>query len=55
MLAVSIPPQSWPNLTTELINHGAVAVASSAEQTVPQPAAQENHNVLIRIRIVHTH
>ncbi len=54
VLAVSIPPQSWPHLTTELINHGAVAVASSGEQTVSQSEARENRNVLIRIRIVNT-
>ena len=52
VLAVRIPPQSWPHLTTELINHGAVAVASADEQS-PQPKL-DNSNVLIRIRIVNT-
>jgi hypothetical protein len=54
VLAVSIPPQSWPHLTTELISHGAVAVASDATHTLPEAEARENRNVLIRIRIVNT-
>jgi hypothetical protein len=53
-LAVSIPPQAWPYLTTELINHGAVAVDSSAEQLLPESGEREKRNVVIRIRIVNT-
>lgn len=53
VLAVRIPPQSWPYLTTELINHGAVEVAGT-EDAQPQADLPENSNVLIRIRIVNT-
>jgi hypothetical protein len=52
VLQVSIPPQSWSHLTTELINHGAVAVASGAEQAYRGSEETDNKNVLIRIRIV---
>jgi hypothetical protein len=54
VLAVMIPPQSWPNLTTELINHGAVAVGTNPDQETPASAEQDGRNVLIRIRIVNT-
>jgi hypothetical protein len=54
VLAVRIPPQSWPHLTTELINHGAVAVASTEDQAQPQAGSPDQSNVLIRIRIVNT-
>lgn len=55
VLAVKIPPQSWPYLTTELINHGAVEVAGTEEQALPQADVPDNAKVLIRIRIVNTH
>lgn len=54
VLAVMIPPQSWPNLTTELINHGAVAVGSNADQSGTASVEKDGRNVLIRIRIVNT-
>jgi hypothetical protein len=55
VLAVTIPPQAWPHLTTELINHGAVAVAPSDEKDSPPRApTKENNSVLIKIRIVNT-
>jgi hypothetical protein len=53
-LAVMIPPQAWPNLTTELINHGAVAVGAKADQETPVSMEKDGRNVLIRIRIVNT-
>jgi hypothetical protein len=54
VLDVMIPPQAWPNLTTELINHGAVAVGTKADQETPVAVDKEGRNVLIRIRIVNT-
>jgi len=51
-LAVRIPPQAWPHLTTELINHGAVAVGNSRDGEDAATAGRESRSVLIRIRIV---
>jgi hypothetical protein len=53
-LAVVIPPQAWPHLTAELINHGAVAVGNSQSGETAASADRESRSVLIRIRIVHT-
>ena len=53
VLQVAIPPNSWPNLTTELINHGAVEVGPVWNQDPSASSSEADRNVLIRIRIVH--
>ena len=47
-----IPSESYANLTTELINHGAVA-AGAGNSTSAEPAKKDGNNVLLYIRFVH--
>jgi len=55
VVGVMIPSDAYGNLTTELINHGAVAAGmGGAEVKQPAPAKQEGNNVLLYIRFVHT-
>ncbi|HMK37562.1 MAG TPA: hypothetical protein VK463_20995 [Desulfomonilaceae bacterium] len=52
ILAVLIPSESYGHLTTELINHGAVAAGSA--DISHAPSKKEGNNVLLYIRFVHT-
>jgi len=52
VLQVAIPPNAWPNLTAELINHGAVEVGPVSNPDSSVSASGSSPSVLIRIRIV---
>jgi len=55
VVGVMIPSDAYGNLTTELINHGAVASGmKESEASSPSPAQKEGNNVLLYIRFVHT-
>lgn len=55
VVGVMIPSDAYGNLTTELINHGAVAAGmKDSEVKSPAPAKKEGNNVLLYIRFVHT-
>ncbi|MGO9566556.1 MAG: hypothetical protein ACLP5H_03340 [Desulfomonilaceae bacterium] len=56
VVGVMIPSDAYGNLTTELINHGAVAAGmkDSEAGSTPSPAKKEGNNVLLYIRFVHT-
>ena len=55
VVGVMIPSDAYGNLTTELINHGAVASGmKDTEAKSPSPAKGEGNNVLLYIRFVHT-
>jgi hypothetical protein len=55
VVGVMIPSDAYGNLTTELINHGAVAAGmKDSEAGSPSPAKKEGNNVLLYIRFVHT-
>jgi hypothetical protein len=53
VLAVLIPSNAYGNLTTELINHGAIASGASGPGV--SQAKKEGNKVLLYIRFVHTH
>jgi|GEM_PF-442771 len=58
VVGVMIPPNAYGRLTTELINHGAVAVGTSVEGApsasvpAPAPAKADGKNVLLYIRFM---
>ncbi|MGB6066244.1 MAG: zf-HC2 domain-containing protein [Desulfomonilaceae bacterium] len=53
VVGVMIPSDAYGNLTTELINHGAVAAGlESSDVRTPSPAKKEGNNVLLYIRFV---
>ncbi|MBI5571730.1 MAG: hypothetical protein HY914_17440 [Desulfomonile tiedjei] len=52
VLQVAIPPNAWPNLTTELINHGAVEVGPVSNPDPSVSSSGSGPSVMIRIRIV---
>ncbi len=55
VVGVMIPSDTYGNLTTELINHGAVAAGMEGSDVgAPSPAKKEGNNVLLYIRFVHT-
>ncbi len=55
VVGVMIPSDAYGNLTTELINHGAVASGmKDAEAKSPSPTKGEGNNVLLYIRFVHS-
>lgn len=55
VVGVMIPSDAYGNLTTELINHGAVASGmKESEAGLPSPAKKEGNNVLLYIRFVHS-
>jgi len=54
VLGVSIPSNAYGNLTTELINHGAVAIAATKEAATPAPSKSDGNNVVLYIHFVHT-
>ena len=55
VVGVMIPSDAYGNLTTELINHGAVASGmKDSEASSQSPAKKEGNNVLVYIRFVHT-
>jgi hypothetical protein len=55
VVGVMIPSDAYGNLTSELINHGAVASGmKDAEAKSPSPTKGEGNNVLLYIRFVHT-
>jgi hypothetical protein len=55
VVGVMIPSDAYGNLTTELINHGAVAAGmKDSEAKSPAPIKKEGNNVLLYIRFVHT-
>jgi hypothetical protein len=54
VLAVVIPSEAYGNLTTELINHGAVAAGATGTAIPQAPAKQDGNNVLLYIRFVHS-
>ncbi len=56
VVGVMIPSDAYGNLTSELINHGAVAAGmkDSEAGSSPSPAKKEGNNVLLYIRFVHT-
>jgi hypothetical protein len=55
VIAVLIPSEAYGHLTTELINHGAVAAGAAGPDISQAPAKKEGNNVLLYIRFVHTH
>jgi hypothetical protein len=56
VVGVMIPSDAYGNLTTELINHGAVAAGmKGSEVSSPAPVRKEGNNVLLYIRFVRTH
>jgi hypothetical protein len=52
LLGVRIPPLAYGNLTTELINHGAVQVGAGSDPFPPAPSKTEDNNVVLYIRFV---
>jgi hypothetical protein len=55
VVGVMIPSDAYGNLTTELINHGAVAAGmKEAGDNSPAPVKKEGNNVLLYIRFVRT-
>lgn len=54
VLGVVIPRGAFSNLTTELINHGAVAVGLRPEADLPAPSNSEAGNVMLYIHFVQT-
>lgn len=54
VIAVLIPSEAYGHLTTELINHGAVAAGATGPDISQAPAKKEGNNVLLYIRFIHT-
>jgi predicted anti-sigma-YlaC factor YlaD len=55
VVGVMIPSDAYGNLTTELINHGAVAAGmNESEAKALSPAKKDGNNVLLYIRFVRT-
>jgi len=52
LVAVRIPSEAYANLTTELINHGAVATGAG-NAAIAEPAKKDGDNVVLYIRFVH--
>jgi hypothetical protein len=52
VLQVMIPTEAYAYLTTELINHGAVAAGSLTESVKSEAAGKEGNNVLLYIRFI---
>jgi hypothetical protein len=52
MLRVVIPPHSYGGLTSELINHGAVASGMDREMALPEPSKTDDNNVMLNIRFL---
>lgn len=52
VLGVLIPSRSYGHLTTELINHGAVAAGVAPDAKAPAPTRTANNNVILYIRFV---
>ena len=52
ILGVLIPSGAFSNLTTELVNHGAVAVGLGPESSAPAPSKSGPNNVMLYIRFV---
>jgi hypothetical protein len=52
MLGVVIPSNAYGSLTTELVNHGAVAAGVGTEVSAPTPSKTDANNVILYIRFV---
>lgn len=52
MLGVVIPSTAYGSLTTELVNHGAVAAGVGTEVSAPTPSKTDANNVILYIRFV---
>jgi hypothetical protein len=51
LVAIRIPSEAYANLTTELINHGAVATGAG-NGAIAEPAKKDGDNVVLYIRFV---
>ncbi len=54
VVGVLIPPTAYGSLTTELINHGAVAVGAGPDVNRQTPSREEGNNVLLYIRFMNS-
>lgn len=54
VLGVQIPSRAYGNLTSELINHGAVAVGAGSETDPPPASRKDENNVILYIRFTHS-
>lgn len=52
MLGVVIPSSAYGSLTTELVNHGAVAAGVGTDVNAPTPSKTDSGNVILYIRFV---
>lgn len=52
ILGILIPTGAFSNLTTELINHGAVAVGLGPQANAPAPSKSGTNNVMLYIHFV---
>lgn len=55
VLRVMIPSRAYGDLTTELINHGAVASGAGSDYTPPTVANKSQDQVLLYIKFTHAH
>ncbi len=55
VLRVMIPSRAYGDLTTELINHGAVASGAGSDYTPPTVANKSRDQVLLYIKFTHAH
>jgi len=54
VLGVLIPSGAYGHLTSELINHGAVAVGAGSENDPPPPSRKDENTVILYIRFTHS-
>jgi len=54
ILGIVIPSKAYGPLTTELINHGNVAVGAGSETDPPPPTPKDDNNVLLHIRFINS-
>ncbi len=55
VIRVRIPSSSYGHLTTELINHGAVAAGVGSDPNTPAPSRADSNNLILYIRFVQSH
>lgn len=55
VIGIRIPSSSYGHLTTELINHGAVASGAGSDAKTPAPAKAGSNTVILYIRFVQSH